>query len=226
MARLIAGLGNPGARYAATRHNLGFLVADRVAELLGLEFSPGAGPYLEAWRDGDADAVAVIKPQTFMNLSGRAIVAWFDARGPGAVAASVAGDAAGDPERDPAGEPAVFRDMLVVCDDLNLPLGAVRLRARGGSGGQNGLAHIIETLGTEEIPRLRLGIAPAGDGPEPRLWADFVLEEFSPAEAPVVRDMVEHAARTCLAWLEHGTAYAASRYNRRTPPPPPGPTSS
>ncbi len=109
----------------------------------------------------------------------------------------------------------------MICDDLALPLGAVRLRARGSSGGQNGLASIIGHLGGEEFPRLRLGIAPDGDPVPAEQWPDFVLADFTPQEEELAAGTVTHAADAVACWLERGTEAAGSRYNRRRPGPPP-----
>ena len=103
----------------------------------------------------------------------------------------------------------------MICDDLALPLGAVRLRGRGSSGGQKGLASVIDALGHDDFPRLRLGIAPAGEQVPPAQWPDFVLTPFAADEAAAVTDMVAWAADAVLCWKEHGVEFAASRFNRR-----------
>ncbi len=205
---LIVGLGNPGQQYAATRHNVGFRVVDRIARRLGTEFgAPGSGYRLATASDSGSPLV-LMKPLTYMNRSGEAVAAWLEQQGV----------RAGDADPEAGGQPAP--ELLVVCDDLNLPLGALRLRPGGGGGGQNGLADIIAALGTEEFPRLRLGIAPVKGPLDPALWADFVLSPFTSEESPAVDDMVERAATAALAWFEHGCEYAASRFNRRGGVPP------
>jgi PTH1 family peptidyl-tRNA hydrolase len=121
-------------------------------------------------------------------------------------------------ELPPVAETGPRRDALrplVVCDDLALPLGAVRLRARGGSGGQNGLASLIERLGGEAFPRLRLGIAPEQATVPPEQWADYVLADFAPDELEAAAAAVAHAVAALEWWLEHGIEAAASRFNRR-----------
>lgn len=110
---------------------------------------------------------------------------------------------------------------LVICDDLALPLGAVRLRARGSSGGQNGLASLIAHLGGEEFPRLRLGIAPLGAAVPPERWPDFVLADFDAAEEDAVAETVAHAADAVACWLDSGVEAAGFRFNRRGPAAPP-----
>ncbi len=205
---LIVGLGNPGVRYAATRHNVGYLVVDRVAAQLGVGFTAAHSLYQGVRCRYHGRDLSLMKPLTYMNRSGAAVRAWLAEKRSESLAVAVEGDAASP------GEPGI----LVVCDDLHLPLGTVRLRASGGSGGQNGLADIIASLGHENFPRLRLGIAPLAGVPEPEDWADFVLTGFAEEEKQAVEEMVAHAGQAALAWAEYGTEYAASRFNRRGHP--------
>lgn len=216
---LVVGLGNPGARYQATRHNVGFLVVEELARRLGWTFTAGAGPWREASAtDGEGD-LTLLEPLTYMNLSGQAVAGWAAARGvllgapapPPDPAGAEAGEAT-DPAAPPPPPPW---QPLVICDDLSLPLGAVRLRARGSSGGQKGLASIIEALGHEDFPRLRLGIAPMGEPVPPAQWPDFVLTPFAADEDQTAKDMVTWAADAVEFWREHGVEAAASRFNRR-----------
>ncbi len=225
---LVVGLGNPGARYARNRHNIGWRVLDELARRRGLAFGPDHGSWQAAVAaDG---GLVLLKPLTYMNLSGQALTDWSRWSG-----RPVTGrEAASGPAADPAGAPGEPVDVpappgpdalrpLVVCDDLALPLGAVRLRARGSSGGQNGLASLIEHLGGEGFPRLRLGIAPADRAVPPELWPDWVLADFDAAEEEAVAPIVAHAADAVECWLELGTEAAGSRFNRRGPaagPPP------
>ena len=149
-----------------------------------------------------------------MNLSGEALRDWSRRSGvPLTGAAPVADPSA---ETAPVPAPEALRP-LVVCDDLALPLGAVRLRARGSSGGQNGLASVIEHLGGGEFPRLRLGIAPADEPVPAHLWPDYVLADFDPAEEEQVAGIVAHAADAVECCLELGAEAAGSRFNRRGP---------
>ncbi len=200
---VIVGLGNPGLKYATTRHNAGFLVADELARRLGLDFQAGGDDYLAAVGRTGERSLTILKPLTYMNRSGRALEVWSQE------------NMHSLPLGEGEGDTALPFSLLVVCDDLNLPLGSLRLRGKGASGGQNGLADIIETLGTHDFPRLRLGISSLAGPPDAARWADFVLTPFDDDERPLVKDMVDHAASACLAWLEHGTEYAASRHNRR-----------
>jgi peptidyl-tRNA hydrolase, PTH1 family len=203
--QLVVGLGNPGPRYRDTRHNVGFLVVEALARRLGWEFRAGAGPWREAAAPDGRGPFTLLQPLTYMNLSGEAVLGWAAACG-------------FDP-RPVVAEPALPAPApwspLVVCDDLALPLGALRLRARGSSGGQKGLASVIGALGHEDVPRLRLGIAPAGDPVPAADWPDFVLTPFAMDEGPAVADLVARAADAVLCWAERGVDEAASRHNRR-----------
>ena len=203
--RLIVGLGNPGDEYRHNRHNLGFLVIDELARRQGLVFKPQGPSYLVAVDDVRPDRIVLLKPRTYMNRSGRAVEAW--SRDAGVAVTGV-------PQL-----PGVVRP-LVVCDDLNLPLGSVRLRPRGSSGGQNGLASVIDHLAGEEFPRLRLGIAPLDRDIDPAVWPDHVLADFDPEERSAADDMVEHATAALEFWLVHGLEPAISRFNRRVRPDP------
>jgi PTH1 family peptidyl-tRNA hydrolase len=107
---------------------------------------------------------------------------------------------------------------LVICDDLALPLGAARLRGKGSSGGQNGVQSIIEHIGGEIFPRLRLGIAPRDQEVPPEFWPDYVLADFEPREHAAVAEVVAHAADAVEYYLEHGTEATGSRFNRKRPP--------
>lgn len=184
--RLVVGLGNPGPRYRNTRHNLGFQVVEELARQEGWSFE--TRPWWRWARGRLAEAeVVVAQPLTFMNDSGRAV-------GPLVEALGVAGE-----------------DLLVVCDDLALPLGRIRLRRRGSSGGHKGLASIIQALATEEFPRLRIGIGPVrGEAVE------FVLGEFDRAERATIEEAVREAVEAVRSWATRGIEEAMNRFNRRT----------
>ncbi len=194
--RLIVGLGNPGQEYRRNRHNLGFLVVEELARRLGLAFQPGAPSYLVARKKGQRENLVLLKPLTYMNRSGQAVDSWLRDTGVEGVR------------------------PLVVCDDLNLHLGSVRLRPSGSSGGQNGLVSVIEHLGGEDFPRLRLGIAPLDRDIDPADWPDHVLADFDPDEKAAADEMVAHAASALEFWLDHGLEPAISRFNRRVRPDP------
>jgi PTH1 family peptidyl-tRNA hydrolase len=162
-------------------------------------------------------------PLTYMNLSGEAVTRWSRRMGVAVTGLpEVTVTAEGEPAREQACPAGAVRP-LVVCDDLNLPLGSVRLRAAGSSGGQNGLASVIENLGGEFFPRLRLGVAPVGREVAPADWPDYVLADFTPDEVPVADEMVAHAADALEFWLENGLEGTISRFNRRIRPPVPDP---
>jgi PTH1 family peptidyl-tRNA hydrolase len=193
----IVGLGNPGAGYREHRHNVGFMVVEELARRRGLRFAEPDRRWAEA--ADPLDGLVLLKPLTYMNLSGEAVAAW------GA-------------RRHPDGSAPV---PLVVCDDLALPLGSLRLRARGSSGGQNGLASIIAVSATEDIPRLRLGVAPLAAAVDPADWADFVLQPFAAGERTAAAAMVRAAADALETWLAEGLEAAVARHNRRVRRPEP-----
>ena len=183
--KIVVGLGNPGREYAATRHNLGFMVVDELARRLsaGDRRSRFRSLVSEAFDSGQK--VALVKPQTFMNLSGsavREVVHWYK---------------------------TPLTELLVVVDDLDLPFGAVRLRGSGGSGGHNGLKSIIAELGTEEFSRMRVGIG-RGPGHATRQ----VLTRFSPEEERLLPDLIRNSADCVLEWEHMGITNAMNRCNR------------
>jgi PTH1 family peptidyl-tRNA hydrolase len=184
--KLVVGLGNPGRKYAGTRHNVGFDVLDLLAARHRLEWEGAPTDALLAkWRERSA---LVAKPLTFMNLSGRAV-----------------GDLLRFYKIDVA-------DLLVVVDDINLELARLRARAGGSAGGHNGLKSLIELLGTEAFPRLRVGV---GRGDARRDLADHVLTTFDPDERTAVADSVERAADAVELFVAEGIAPVMNRYNRK-----------
>lgn len=191
LAAIVIGLGNPGRRYAATRHNLGWGVVERCAAGAGLSFLPGRGSFHAArWRRPEGDALLVL-PSTFMNRSGEA----------GRQLLALSGLS---PAR-----------CLVVADDLDLPLGRLRLRGRGSPGGHNGLASLIAAWGDEGFPRLRLGIGrpPAPPAGESADTVAHVLGPFAAAEAPLVEAVLTAGAEAVDCFLAEGLERAAGRFN-------------
>jgi len=189
---VIVGLGNPGERYAATRHNAGFLAIDLLAARAG-----AAGRVLEdAWvaeaRLGELD-LRLVKPLSYMNRSGEPVARLLAALG-----------------MAPA-------DLVVVLDDVALPLGTVRVRPRGGAGGHHGLRSLVEVLGTEEFPRVRIGVR---TGELPDELADYVLAGVPPDEEPPFREAVTRAADAVLCLLQEGVATAMNRFNAAPRPAP------
>jgi PTH1 family peptidyl-tRNA hydrolase len=183
--KVVVGLGNPGSQYAGTRHNVGWLVMDRIAERAGWT---GKG------RQRDASNVAMgrfrgldltlVKPLTYMNDSGLAV------------------------RKVLAREHAPLVDLLVVADDFALPFGKLRFREGGGPGGHNGLRSIIDELGTEKFSRLRVGI-----GAPERGFKDHVLNGFEPAERQRLDELLDAVADAVEEWARHGTSKAANRFN-------------
>ena len=210
LMQLVMGLGNPGRRYAKTRHNIGFMCLDEVAARLGLTFSQDTDEYLIARGNGPAGPVTLLKPQTYMNLSGEALTVWSQRTGL-TVGETVTA------EISEAEDPVVPPDVvpLVVCDDLHLPLGSVRIRARGSAGGQNGLASVIEHAHGPGVPRLRLGVGPRQDELDPETWADYVLEDFTAEEQGDLEDLIQRSGEALLAMLDLGPEQAGARFNRR-----------
>ena len=187
---LVAGLGNPGVDYSGTRHNLGFATVDRLAAEGSARFSPGADAETALIRLAGI-TVMLLKPQTFMNRSGAAVAAWLS---------RLALPAAG---------------LVVVHDDLDLPLGRLRIVAVAGAGGHRGVRSIQDTLGTAEFPRVRVGIGrpEAGQAADQRVLADFTSEE-----RPVVAPLVERSAAAVRCLILDGIGPAMNRYNVRREP--------
>ena len=184
--KLIAGLGNPGRKYAGTRHNAGFDVVDLVAERQRLEWSSGPGDVLVArWRAQDA---LLAKPLTFMNLSGHPT---------GELLRFYKIDAA---------------DMLVVVDEVHLDLGRLRARRSGSAGGHNGLKSIIGQLGIDGFARLRVGV---GRGDARRDLSDHVLAKFEPDERPIIAEAVSRAADAAELFVAEGIGAVMNRFNRK-----------
>lgn len=185
--KVIGGLGNPGERYRLTRHNIGFRVVDLLADRWGLT---GAGrvrdgaAVLEARRPEPVGPVLLVKPLKYMNLSGGPIRAALRQTGVD-----------------------IVDDLLVVADDIDLPLGRIRLRRSGSAGGHNGLRDIISTLGTNEFDRLRIGIGRAGES------ADHVLSTFKPDERELADEMVQVGADAVEHWLLHGIDETMNAFN-------------
>ena len=184
--KLIAGLGNPGGRYRGTRHNVGFEVADLVARRHGLQLSPWKNVAdVAEWRRPEG-RVWLMKPTTFMNLSGEAV---------SALTAFYKVD---------------LTDVLIVCDDVNLPVGQLRVRPSGSSGGNNGLKSVTASLGTDQFARLRIGV---GRGDTARDLADHVLSRFAPEEMSGIDEAVTRAADAIEMWIVDGTARVMNAFN-------------
>lgn len=187
----VIGLGNPEKRYRETRHNLGFDVVDHLASRLNLRFQEGKGEFHFARGSAGETALVLAKPMTYMNNSGIAVA-----------------------EISEQFE-VPLEQMLVVCDDFQLPLGQLRLRLQGSDGGHNGLYSIIYHLQSDLFPRLRCGIASPSMPKEKDRLADFVLERFTAEELPAARQMVGRASDACLLAVEQGPTAAMNEFNKK-----------
>jgi PTH1 family peptidyl-tRNA hydrolase len=188
--KVICGLGNPGERYRLTRHNVGFRVVDLLADRWGLTGAgrvKDGGARLEATRGDPPERILLVKPLKYMNLSG------------GVLKSAI---------RQTEVDPAV--DLLVVTDDVDLPLGRLRLRREGSAGGHNGLRDIIAALGTNEFSRLRVGIGRPGNS---RVTMDHVLATFTPDERELVTEAIATAADAAERWLAEGIDEAMNVFN-------------
>ena len=187
--KLIAGLGNPGPRYAESRHNVGFMVVDELARRWAADvthYDHHFEALLGLARRAEQD-VLLLKPATYMNLSGQSVAAAW---------------------RFYKLAPA---DVLVVHDDLDLPVGQLRLRPTGSAGGHKGLADVIRQLGTDEVPRLRIGIGKVHRD----ATVEYVLSRFEPDERPAIAAALPTAADAAEAWLARGMEAAMNEFNRR-----------
>lgn len=197
--KLIVGLGNPGREFVGTRHNVGFEVLDRLAVKLGLVFNPAdydrtarsnfEGLTLDGpatFASGKQERVLMLKPLTYMNLSGRAVQA-----------AKAFYQLSND-------------DLMIVLDDVALPCGKIRVRPGGSTGGHNGLRDIERALGTRDYPRMRLGI----DSPPPRVpQKDYVLGRFSEEQRKRINPAIDRAGEALLTWIESGIHATMNRFN-------------
>ena len=190
--KLIVGLGNPGYEYHLTPHNMGFMAVDRLAESCGVEVVRREGQALTAATEIGKEHVVLAKPQTYMNLSGMAV------------------------ERLLLRYELGSRDLIVLVDDVDLPLGTLRIRSRGSAGTHNGLKSIIGALQAEDFGRVRMGVGP--DRPlEDRV--SYVLSPFRKGELESVVDTLEQAAEAVSVILKEGISAAMNRFNRRVASP-------
>jgi PTH1 family peptidyl-tRNA hydrolase len=190
--KLVAGLGNPGQRYARTRHNAGFDTMDLIAARFGWAWDSRRSRALLASGTLDAEKVLLAKPQTYMNESGLSVaelVRFF--------------------KLDPATE------LLVICDDLDLPLARVRIRGRGAAGGQHGLESTIRRLGTIHFARIKIGIGRPAQGRDANV--DFLLSKPTGDERIALDAAIERAAEAALCWTREGVEAAMNRYNADVP---------
>lgn len=184
---LIVGLGNPGKDYAQTRHNCGFLAIDILSQKLGCKIDKGKFQGLYGYTVYGGKKIFLLKPQTYMNLSGRSVLqlsAYYNI----------------PPQR-----------IIVLFDDISLSVGRLRVRGDGSAGGHNGIKSIIAELGSQDFPRVKIGVG-AKPHPEQDL-ADWVLSTFSASEQPLLNTALENAGDAALCIIEHGISETANRYN-------------
>lgn len=183
--RLVVGLGNPGPEYELTPHNVGFSVVEELARRAGVSFKRGPVPESTSTSLQNRDAV-LMRPLSYMNLSGRPVAAamrWLK---------------------------LAPTDLIIVCDDVNIPFGRLRIRQSGGAGGQKGLKSIVETLGTENVPRMRLGVGGGYPGAD---VGSYVLRKLRGKELDQFNEMVGRGADAIEHWLEQGLDAAMNRFN-------------
>ena len=190
--KLIVGLGNPGYEYHLTPHNLGFMAVDRLAESCGVEILRREAQALTASTELEGEQVVLAKPQTFMNLSGMAVARLLEKY-----------------------ELAVSH-LIVLLDDVDLPLGSLRIRPRGSAGTHNGLKSVIGALQADEFGRVRMGVGP--ERPVEDL-VSYLLSPFRKADLEVVADMLEQANEAIRVVLKEGIPRAMNRFNRKVPSP-------
>lgn len=184
---MVVGLGNPGFEYAETRHNIGYKVVENLASKKNLKFEKASKNYLLAKGETDNSDFSLLLPLTYMNLSGLAIREFhskfnFD-----------------------------FQDMLVVCDDINLPVGKIRIRAKGSHGGHNGLLSIINEINSIDFPRIRIGI---GNTFEKDRQAEYVLSTFNENEKSIITDSINKAVEICDYFLVGGLKGALEYFSK------------
>jgi PTH1 family peptidyl-tRNA hydrolase len=188
--KLVVGLGNPGRAYVGTRHNLGFEVVDALAVENKIPVRTEEGWAILGRGKIDGCPVILAKPQTYVNLSGIAVA-------------------------DLCGRYGIHPpDLIVIHDDLDLPVGVIRIRARGGHGGHKGVQSILESLGTDLFTRVKIGIGRPPEGTDP---ADYVLSPIPADEAPLLQEAVRRAAEAVEVILTRGVAEAMNRFNQRQP---------
>lgn len=183
--KILVGLGNPGEKYTKTRHNLGFAVVDRLAGRFGVEVGTRRFRSLVGEVPLDANRLLLVKPLTYMNRSGPTV------------------------KRVLEHYTCSMTSLMVICDDINLPPGKLRIRRKGSSGGHKGLESIIESLGSTEFPRLRIGVGPPPQGGA----SDYVLAPFPKREAGVIEEALETACEAVLDWMRSGIDQCTKKYN-------------
>jgi peptidyl-tRNA hydrolase, PTH1 family len=190
--KLLVGLGNPGIEYQFTPHNIGFLAVDRIAENCGIQVDNRHCKALTGRARIGNEEILLAKPETYMNLSGMSVL-----------------ELSRKYEIDPA------KDLVVIYDELDLPLGMIRVRARGSSAGHNGMQSIINAMQTEEIARIRIGVAPDSPG---KGGVKYILAPFRKSQLLAVDEALDLAAKAVNVILSDGIATAMNRFNRKNKP--------
>jgi len=185
--KLIVGLGNPGRKYANTRHNIGFRVVERIAYKYNAKLKRKFLTKAKLMNLSIfGENIVVIEPQTYINLSGGCVLYFYNRLR------------------------LNLQDILIICDDINLPIGKIRIRPKGQSGGHNGLGSVINSLGSENFPRLRIGIKTAR--PVENLF-EYVLSEFKDEEKRIIAQVIDYTVFACESWIKNGIEAAMNRFN-------------
>ncbi len=190
MVKWIAGLGNPGSKYEANRHNVGFMAVDRMAERWGLRWTANAKcrAFVAEGRAPNGESVVLLKPQTYMNLSGESVKAYMNYY------------------------KLPLEDFIVIYDDMDTEVGQLRLRYKGSAGGHNGIKSIIQHVGTEEFKRVRIGISRPPQGME---VVHYVLSDFTKAERPVIEEVLDHTTEAMEMALTESFDKVMAKFNSK-----------
>lgn len=188
--KLIVGLGNPGAKYAQTRHNAGFIIIDYIAESLNASFKAGKGEYYFAQTKYKGEDIILLKPTTYMNNSGIAVSEFLEFH-----------------------SDINLNEILIIYDDFQLQLGTIRIRQSGSDGGHNGIASIIYHLNTVEFPRMRIGIG-KGDVMKKEEFVDFVLSDFEDSEIEKIKKMLPVYKDCVFSFIKQPFKFVMNAYNR------------
>ena len=184
---LIIGLGNPGREYKFTRHNIGFLTIDELSNRLSIKITHVRNKAVIGSGLYNQSKITLAKPQTFMNLSGQSVVSLIKFY------------------------KLPVDHTLIIHDDLDLPFGTLRMRPSGSAGGQKGILSVIQMLGSDQIPRLRMGIGRPTGRMDP---VNYVLQRFSTQEEDILDEVIERACEACLSFIDHGIEQTMSRFNQ------------
>lgn len=184
--KIVIGLGNPGKKYENTRHNVGFMMVDHLAAMWDVSMTQTKFKSLVGEGKRGMEKVLLVKPQTYMNLSGEAVRELVEFFKPD------------------------MQNVLIIYDDLDLPVGKIRLRAKGSAGGHNGMKSIIAHLGTDEFNRMKIGIDRPDKG---KNVADYVLSSFTPTERPYINEAVKRGTEACDEWVTKSFLELMNRYN-------------